>query len=71
MDIFIHWWAFRRLRTEFNANMIIVMEAIKLDIVLLVKVSTDTMVIYAAFIRIIAIFIGERLFLQWQKNSET
>jgi len=45
MDIFIHWWAFRCLRTEFNANMIIVMEAIKLDIVLLVKVSTDMMVI--------------------------
>lgn len=51
--------------------MIIVMEAIKLDIVLLVKVSTDMMVIYAALIWIIAIFIGEKLFLQWQKNSET
>tara|TARA_R110000787_G_C13193107_1_gene423190 strand:- start:131 stop:286 length:156 start_codon:yes stop_codon:yes gene_type:complete len=51
--------------------MIIVMEAIKLEIVLLVKISTDMTVIYAALIRIIAIFIGEKLFLQWQKKPDT
>jgi hypothetical protein len=76
MDIFIHWGVFRYLRKEVNANGIIVVAAIIFDVIvlgafLIVKASTDMLVIYAALIGIAVIFVGERFFLKWQEDDES
>ena len=75
MDILIHWGVYRYLRNEVNANGFIVLAAIIFDIIvlgafLIVKASTDMLVIYAALIGIAVIFVGERFFLKWQENPE-
>lgn len=75
MDIAVHWGVFRYLRHEINANAFILLAAIFCDVVILgafliVKASTDMMVIYAALIGIFVIFTGERLFLRRQQNNE-
>ncbi len=72
MDIFIHWGVYRYLRKEVNANGFVVLAAIAFDVIvlgafLIVKASTDMLVIYAALIGIAVIFVGERFFLKWQK----
>ncbi len=69
MDIAVHWGVLRHLRKEVNANAGILIIAIVFDIVvlsafLIVKASTDMMVIYAAVLGILIIFIGERFFLR-------
>ncbi len=68
MDIAIHWGVLRHLRKEIGANVYILITAILLDIVVLsaflaVKASTDMMVIYAAAVAILIIFVAERIFL--------
>ncbi|MCF8466957.1 MAG: APC family permease [Sneathiella sp.] len=75
MDIAIHWGVFRHLRKEIDANGFIVIAAIVFDVVILsafliVKASTDIMVIYASLIGITVIFVGEKLFLRWQDGDE-
>jgi|TARA_R110002072_G_scaffold80462_7_gene184953 hypothetical protein len=72
MDIFIHWGVYRYLRNEVNANGFVVLAAIAFDVIvlgafLIVKASTDMLVIYAALIGIAVIFVGEKFFLKWQK----
>ena len=69
IDIVIHWCVFRHLREEVKANATIVLTAIIFDIVILgvflmVKAEQDITVIYAAFIGILFIIIGERIFLK-------
>ena len=69
MDIVVHWGVFRNLRKKIKANAIILITAIVFDVVvlgafLIVKASTDIMVIYAALIGILIVFAGERLFLR-------
>lgn len=76
MDIAVHWGVFRHLRKEIGANGFIVMSAIVFDVIILsafliVKASTDMMVIYASLVGIIAIFVGEKLFLRWQDGAES
>ncbi len=68
MDIAVHWGVFRHLRKEINANPLILLAAILIDVIvlgafLIVKSRTDTTVIYAAVIGMALIFIGERIFL--------
>lgn len=75
MDIAVHWGVLRHLRQEVGANAIILITAILLDVIVLaallvVKASTDVLVIYASLIGIVLIFAGERLFLS-AKRSET
>ncbi|OYZ47438.1 MAG: hypothetical protein B7Y13_10035, partial [Sulfurovum sp. 24-42-9] len=58
-----------------NANAFILISAILFDVVvlgafLIVKASTDMMVIYAALIGILFIFIGESIFLKKFRNEE-
>ena len=68
MDIAVHWGVLRYLRKEINASAVILIAAIVFDVVILavflmLKASTDMMVIYASLIGILLIFTGERLFL--------
>ncbi len=75
MDIAVHWGVFKYLRKEINANAFILISAILFDVVvlgafLIVKASTDMMVIYAALIGILFIFIGESIFLKKFRNEE-
>jgi len=75
MDIAVHWGVFRHLRKEINANAFILISAIIFDVVvlgafLIVKASTDMMVIYAALIGILFIFIGESIFLKKYRHEE-
>lgn len=69
MDIAVHWGVFRYLRKEIHANTFILISAIIFDVIvlgafLIVKASTDIMIIYAAIIGILFIFIGESIFLK-------
>lgn len=69
MDIAVHWGVFRYLRKEINASAFILISAIIFDVIILgafliVKAQTDMMVIYAAIIGMLLIFIGERYFLR-------
>ncbi len=69
MDIAVQWGVFRHLWHEIRANRSIIAIAIVLDAVVLgallyVKAQTDQLVIHAAAIGLILIFVGERLFLR-------
>ncbi len=69
MDIALHWGVLRHLGKEIMANSLIVITAIILDVIvlsafLIVKASTDMMVIYSAIAGVLIIFIGERMFLR-------
>ncbi len=75
MDMAVHWGILRYLRKEIGARAPILVAAIVFDAVILgvflvVKASRDMMVIYASFIGILAIFAGERLFLQKYRKGE-
>ena len=75
MDIAVHWGVFYYLRKEINANSIILILAIITDVIvlgafLIVKASSDILVIYAAAIGMLIIFVGERYFLRLQPVSE-
>ncbi len=75
MDIAVHWGVFRHLRKEISANATILIAAIVFDVVvltvfLMVKASTDMLVIYAALVGVLIVFVGERFFLRQSNNSE-
>ena len=69
MDIAVHWGVFKYLRKEIHANTFILISAMIFDVIvlgafLIVKASTDIMIIYAALIGFLFIFIGESIFLK-------
>ncbi|VAW93462.1 Uncharacterized amino acid permease, GabP family [hydrothermal vent metagenome] len=69
MDIAVHWGVLRHLRKEIKANAVILITAIAFDVIvlgafLMVKASTDMMVIYAALAGVLIVFVGERIFLR-------
>tara|TARA_R110001606_G_scaffold327925_1_gene474961 strand:- start:18122 stop:19441 length:1320 start_codon:yes stop_codon:yes gene_type:complete len=73
MDIAVQWGVLRYLRDEIKANIVILLTAIAFDVIvlvafLMVKASTDMMVIYAALIGVLFVFIGERYFLRKSLN---
>lgn len=75
MDIGIHWGVFKHLRKDVAANAVILITAIILDVIVLaaflwVKVQSDMLVIWAALIGLLAIFIGEKYFLKLHKNND-
>ena len=74
MDIAVHWGVLRYLRKEINANAFILVAAIVCDLAvlgafLMVKAKTDMLVIYAALIGMLFIFIGERFFLRAREED--
>lgn len=69
MDIAIHWGVLRHLRNEVNVNPFILIAAIFLDVLVLsafviIKASSDMLVIYVSIVGMILIYIGEKLFLK-------
>ena len=74
MDIAIHWGVYRHLRKEVRANAVILLAAIIFDVIilgvfLLVKAEQDITVIYSAFIGILLIVVGEKIFLKNFRNE--
>jgi amino acid transporter len=69
MDIAIHWGVLRHLRKQVDASAAVLITAILLDGAVLgaflwVKAQNDMLVIWAALISLVAIVVGERLFLK-------
>ncbi len=70
MDIAVHWGILRYLRKDINANILILITAILLDLLALggfiwVKVISDPLVIKVAVIIMLIIAIGEAIFLKY------
>lgn len=75
MDIAVQWGVFRHLRHEIKARPSVLLTAIALEVVVLaallvVKASTDMVVIYAAIVGMILIFAGERMFLSFRSQHD-
>lgn len=73
MDMIVHWGVFKHLRKDVNANGIILISALILDLIVLiaflwVKVSSDIFVIIVSALGIILVFAGEKWFLHWKEN---
>ena len=71
MDIAVHWGVLRHVRREIGANALILVLAIVFDVLVLgallvVKASSDPLVLYASAAGIGLIFVGERLFLRFR-----
>lgn len=74
MDMIVHWGVFKHLRKDVNANGIILISALLLDLIVLIaflwiKVSSDIFVVIVSAIGIILVFAGEKWFLK--KNEIT
>jgi amino acid transporter len=74
MDMIIHWGVFKHLRKDVNANGVILITALLLDLTVLiafiwVKANTDMFVVIISIIGIGLVFAGEKWFLHWQKNE--
>ncbi|MDA3932921.1 MAG: APC family permease [Gammaproteobacteria bacterium] len=75
MDIAVQWGVFRHLRKKLEANGLILLTAIMLDLLVLgaflaVKARNDMLVVLVALLMMILLFAGERLFLRgYSRNS--
>lgn len=75
MDMIVHWGVFKHLRKDVNANGIILISALLLDLVVLaaflwIKASSDIFVVIVSAIGIILVFAGEKWFLHWKENGK-
>ncbi|TDD96898.1 APC family permease [Flavobacterium cellulosilyticum] len=73
MDMIVHWGVFKHLRKEVNANGVLLIAALLLDLIVLIaflwiKLSSDIFVVIIAAIGIILVFAGEKWFLHWKEN---
>lgn len=69
MDVAVHWGVFRHLRQETGASSLVLITAMGLDVVVLgallvIKATSDPLVIYAAVVGMVLVFAGERVFLR-------
>lgn len=74
MDLGIHWGVLRHLREKVQANPLILITAIILDIVVLgaflsIKAQTDITIIVVAAVTLATVFVGEALFLRLQPTT--
>ena len=74
MDIIVHWGVLSYLREKVNANRLIVMLAIVMDVVvliglLLIKLQTDAFIVAVAVVLVVSIYITEQVFLK--RSHET
>jgi hypothetical protein len=74
MDIAIHWGVLRHVRKEIDANPVVLVTAITLDVIVLiaflwVKLQSDVLVIYVSVLGLVFIFAAERYFLSYQKDN--
>ncbi len=76
MDIGIHWGVLRYLREEVQANALILVIAIVLDIVVLgaflaIKAKTDILIIIVSLVVLVLVFAGEWFFLRSRPQSQS
>lgn len=76
MDMAIHWGVFRYIRHDVKTNGFILLTAIMLDLIVLVallviKIQTDILVIYAAIVGMLLVFLGERYFLNHKSDPQS
>ncbi|MDC3412949.1 APC family permease [Terrihalobacillus insolitus] len=69
MDIILHWGVLRHLRNEIKAKSYMLVTALVFDVIVLgaflwVKAQEDIVVIVVSLIMMVAIFVGERFFIQ-------
>lgn len=74
MDIGVHWGILRHLRQDVKVSAVILVTAIIMDLVVLgallvIKASTDMVVIYASVGGLVLVFAGERLFLRARRSE--
>jgi amino acid transporter len=74
MDMIVHWGVFKHLRKDVNANGVILITALLLDLIVLVaflwiKASSDIFVVIISAIGIVLVFAGEKWFLHWKTNE--
>lgn len=74
MDIAVHWGVIRHLRQEIAASLVVLSLAVVFDMLvlsalLIAKAQTDSLVIYAAVISLVLIFVGERWFLRGESQD--
>ncbi|MFD0863954.1 APC family permease [Sungkyunkwania multivorans] len=74
MDIGIHWGVFKNLRKDVQANPVVLITAIILDVVVLgaflwIKASSDVLVVIVAVILMVLIFFGEKWFLKRNESN--
>ena len=75
MDVAIHWGLLRRLRSRVEFRPAIVVTAIVLDVVVLgafiwVTAFTNAQALYVAFGGIVAIVVGQRLFMRSHTGAD-
>ena len=75
MDMIVHFGVFKHLRKEVNANGIILISALLLDLIVLIaflwiKASSDIFVVIVSAFGIILVFAGEKWFLHWKENEK-
>jgi amino acid transporter len=74
MDMIVHWGVFKHLRKDVNANGIILISALVLDLIVLsafiwVKASSDIFVVVISAIGVVLVFAGEKWFLYWKESD--
>lgn len=74
MDLIVHWGVFKHLSKEVNANAVILLSAIFLDLIVLIaflwiKASSDIFVVIISAIGVVLVFAGEKWFLHWKENE--
>ena len=75
MDIAIHWGVLSHLRNEVHANPVILVLAIVFDAIVLstfivIKAQSDMLIIIIAFIGLVLVVVGERIFLRSKEGSK-
>ncbi|MBD3610797.1 MAG: amino acid permease, partial [Gammaproteobacteria bacterium] len=76
MDIAIHWGILRYLRQDINANLLILLTAIMLDLLVLfgflwIKLMSDPFVVFVAIISMLIIAVVETVFLRNKDVTDT
>jgi amino acid transporter len=74
MDIGIHWGVFKNLRKDVQANPVVLITAIILDVIVLgaflwIKASSDVLLVIVSAVLMVLIYFGEKWFLK-KNNSE-
>ena len=73
MDMIVHWGVFKNLRKDVDANGVILISALLLDLIVLaafvwVKANADIFVVIVAASGVALVFAAEKLFLHFKKR---
>ena len=74
MDLAVHWGVIRRLRADLDIQVWVVITAIALDVLvltvfILIKLQSDSFVVWISLIAMLFIYIAERLFLRSRRTE--